>query len=203
MVRLSLESASPVLNPGFKPRKLEMSPNLSDVGLSKMNNSIYLLLLGRWDNHIKHLPKSLVHNSYSVNGIFKWLIMGKMRLLSLNFTYRIISKLIIQTKFKAAQLQILPLSWWISDFFSKTTLLGSPCGSEVKNLPAVQEEQELWVQWSLGWDDPLEKEMATHSSILACKTPTDRGAWWATAHGVTKESDTTAHRCTRQDQKMK
>ena len=47
MVRLSLESASPVLNPGFKPRKLEMSPNLSDVGLSKMNNSIYLLLLGR------------------------------------------------------------------------------------------------------------------------------------------------------------
>ena len=33
----------------------------------------------------------------------------------------------------------------------------------VKNLPAVQ---ETWVQ-SLGWEDPLEKEMATHSSILA------------------------------------
>ena len=35
----------------------------------------------------------------------------------------------------------------------------------VKNLPAVQETR---VQ-SLGWEDPLEKEMATHSSILACK----------------------------------
>jgi len=33
----------------------------------------------------------------------------------------------------------------------------------VKNLPAVQ---EMWV-WSLGWEDPLEKEMATHSSIFA------------------------------------
>ena len=35
----------------------------------------------------------------------------------------------------------------------------------VKNLPAMQETQ---VQ-SLGWEDPLEKEMATHSSILAWK----------------------------------
>ena len=37
----------------------------------------------------------------------------------------------------------------------------------VKNLPAVQETQ---VQ-SLGWEDPLEKEMANHSSILAWKIP--------------------------------
>ena len=36
----------------------------------------------------------------------------------------------------------------------------------VKNLPAVQ---EMWVQ-SLGWEDPLEKEMATHSCILAWET---------------------------------
>ena len=39
-----------------------------------------------------------------------------------------------------------------------------------KNLPAVLETQETQVQ-SLGWEDPLEKEMATHSSILAWKTP--------------------------------
>ena len=37
----------------------------------------------------------------------------------------------------------------------------------VKNLPA---KQEMWVQ-SLGWEDPLEKEMATHSSILAWENP--------------------------------
>ena len=34
--------------------------------------------------------------------------------------------------------------------------------------------------------DPLEKEMATHSSELACENSTDRRAWWATVHGVTK-----------------
>ena len=39
----------------------------------------------------------------------------------------------------------------------------SPGESVIKNLPAVEESQ---VQ-SLGWEDPLEKEMATHSSILA------------------------------------
>ena len=39
---------------------------------------------------------------------------------------------------------------------------------------------------SLGWEDPLEEEMATHSSALAWRIPMDRGAWQATAHGVTK-----------------
>ena len=39
-----------------------------------------------------------------------------------------------------------------------------------KNLPAMQEPQEMWVP-SLGREDPLEKEMATHSSILAWEIP--------------------------------
>ena len=39
---------------------------------------------------------------------------------------------------------------------------------------------------SLGREDPLEKEMATHSSILAWRVPMDKGAWWATVHGVTE-----------------
>ena len=42
----------------------------------------------------------------------------------------------------------------------------SPGGSAVKNPPAVQETQETQIP-SLGQEDPLEKEMATHSSILA------------------------------------
>ena len=37
---------------------------------------------------------------------------------------------------------------------------------------------------SLGWEDPLEEDVATHSSILAWRIPMDKGAWWATAHGV-------------------
>ena len=36
----------------------------------------------------------------------------------------------------------------------------------------------------LDWEDPLEKGMATHSSIPAWKIPIDSGAWWATVHGV-------------------
>ena len=43
----------------------------------------------------------------------------------------------------------------------------------------------MWVP-SPGREDPLEKGMVTHSSILACRIPMDRGAWWATVHGVTK-----------------
>ena len=45
--------------------------------------------------------------------------------------------------------------------------MGFHAGSVVKNLPAVQ---EMWV-WSLGREDPLEEEMATHSSILAWRVP--------------------------------
>ena len=39
---------------------------------------------------------------------------------------------------------------------------------------------------SLGWEDPLEEGMATHSSILAWRIPMDRGAWWVIIHGVAK-----------------
>ena len=49
----------------------------------------------------------------------------------------------------------------------------------------MQEAQERWVR-SLGQEDPLEKGMVTHSSILAWKNSIDRGAWRVTAHGVAK-----------------
>ena len=51
-----------------------------------------------------------------------------------------------------------------------------------KNPLAIQ---ETWVR-SLGWEDPLEEGMSTHSSILARRIPMDRGAWWATVYGVAK-----------------
>ena len=51
-------------------------------------------------------------------------------------------------------------------------------GGSVKNLPTVE---ETWVQ-SMGREDPLVKGMATTPVFL----PGDRGAWQATAHGVTK-----------------
>ena len=51
-----------------------------------------------------------------------------------------------------------------------------------RNPPAMQ---ETWVR-SLGWEDPLEEGMATHSGILAWRILMDRGAWWATVHRVEK-----------------
>ena len=58
---------------------------------------------------------------------------------------------------------------------------GFPGGSVVKILPEVQETRVP----SLGWEDPREKEMTTHSSILAWRIPW-MGAWQATVHGVAK-----------------
>ena len=55
----------------------------------------------------------------------------------------------------------------------------------VKNPSAIQNTEIP----SLGWEDPLEKGMATSSSILCLENSMDRGAWQATVHGVVK-SDT-------------
>ena len=49
-----------------------------------------------------------------------------------------------------------------------------PGGSDGKESCAMR---ETWVR-SLGWEDPLEEGMAT------CRIPRDRGAWWATVHGL-------------------
>ena len=68
-----------------------------------------------------------------------------------------------------------------------TDFLGwSMVAQTVKSPPAMQETGVP----SLGWKDPLEEGMATHSSIVAWRIPMDRGAWRAIVHGVT-ESDTT------------
>ena len=67
-------------------------------------------------------------------------------------------------------------------FGSHLCSLVFPGGSDVKCLPTMR---ETWVQ-SLGLEDLLEKEMETHSSILAWRDSTDRGAWWATVLGVAR-----------------
>ena len=74
-------------------------------------------------------------------------------------------------------------------FLFKISECARPCGENrlasqvaqmVKNPPAMW---ETWVQ-SLGREDPLEEDVATHSSILTWRIPTDRGSWWAMVHGV-------------------
>ena len=61
-------------------------------------------------------------------------------------------------------------------------LVASLVAQMVKNPPAMQ---ETWVQ-SLGWEDPLEEGLATHSSILIWRIPMDGGAWQAIVHGIAK-----------------
>jgi len=78
-------------------------------------------------------------------------------------------------------------------------VVGFPGGSDGKESAC---NVEMWVG-SLGWEDPLEKGMATHSSILAWRIPwteepgglqsmgsqrigQDVGAWWAAVYGVTQ-----------------
>ena len=60
--------------------------------------------------------------------------------------------------------------------------LGFPGGSDGKESACTA---DTWVP-SLGWEDPLDEGMTTHSSILAWRIPMDRGTWQATVHGVTK-----------------
>ena len=66
-------------------------------------------------------------------------------------------------------------------------MVGFPGGSAIKNPPAMWETQVR----SLGWEDPLEEEMATHFSVLAWEIPWTEDAWQATVHVIAKELETT------------
>ena len=78
------------------------------------------------------------------------------------------------------------------------TSLGFPCGLALKNLPAVQDTWRCRFNPWVG-KIPLEKGIASHSSILAWRIRMDRGAWWAIVHGVPKESDTPERLSNRYD----
>ena len=66
---------------------------------------------------------------------------------------------------------LLPMDTKSFFFFSPAPVeSGLPSGSVVKNLPLMQKLQETQIR-SLGWEDSLEKDMATHSSTLAWRIP--------------------------------
>ena len=77
---------------------------------------------------------------------------------------------------------------------NEITVIINTDGSAVKNLPSLQEVQETWVL-SLGQEDPLEEEMATHCSILAWRIP-----WTEEPHGLESvglQRDTSDHISTK------
>ena len=101
---------------------------------------------------------------YIVHGITKsqtWLS---------NFHFQEIHTKFLKSMLDHAAFTDLPLLS-LNGSFAKPTESVSPVAQLVTNLPAMQ---ETWV-WSLGWEDPLEEGMATHSSILTWRNPMDRG----------------------------
>ena len=76
---------------------------------------------------------------------------------------------------------------WVSDAIQPSHPLSSPLPTLLFfSFPGgIRAMWETWDQ-SLGWEDSLEEGMTTHSGILPWTIPMDRGAWWATVHGVTK-----------------
>ena len=87
------------------------------------------------------------------------------------------------------------------DFLGKSTGLGCHCLLPYHGYPRVSLQLAGFPHSSVSkecacnagdlasvpcWEDPLEKEMATHSGVLAWRIPMDRGAWWAPVHGVAK-----------------
>ena len=73
---------------------------------------------------------------------------------------------------------------WVAKSWTQLNDWTEP-SSVVKNSPTSQEMQESLVR-SLGKEDPLVKEMATHSSTLAWRIPINKEAWWATVHGMAR-----------------
>ena len=71
-------------------------------------------------------------------------------------------------RFQTHEMKLIRISFFVNIYaHTHTHTHGFPSDTEVKNLPTMQ---ETWIP-SLGWEDPLEKEMATHSSTLAWKIP--------------------------------
>ena len=70
-------------------------------------------------------------------------------------------------KGKEKQWILIGISFLENNFVYLASSWASPVAQMIKCLPTMR---ETWVR-SLGWEDPLEKEMATHSSILAWKIP--------------------------------
>ena len=116
---------------------------------------------------VLNLQRSWKKNSFFVYSCFRWASVKSW------CSWRFIGKL--QAFFGERKYTGPKHTSYSCDLYSLMTQM-------VKNPPAMQET----LVPSLGWEDPLEKGMATCSSILAWRSPMVRGAWQVTVHRVTK-----------------
>ena len=110
----------------------------------------------RWRRKWQLTPAFLLGNFYGQRPLAMWakdfpLFFSFQSLVALYFFFTFSLKMIICLVFP----------------FTSLFYLASLVAQLIKNLPAMQ---KIWV-WFLGWEDPLEKGKATHSSILAWKIP--------------------------------
>ena len=98
------------------------------------------------------------------------------------YIINLIMKLTVSSKFSSFCPRYTCMKLILKDILLLGQLRASLVAQMLKTLPAVWKT----CVWSLSWEDPLEKGMATHSSIFAWRIPMDREAWQATVHGVAK-----------------
>ena len=108
----------------------------------------------------------------------------ELKIFYLTFPFSLATGLFLRTQGTVATSFIFPLR--CVKLMLSLTSLSFLVAQMVKCLPTRWETQD----WSLGWEDPLEKEMATHSSTLAWKNPYHREA---TVHGVAKSRTWLSH----------
>ena len=85
------------------------------------------------------------------------------------------------------------ISWFA---YPSTENRASQVAQWVKNMPAMQETQEIYVRF-LSWEDSLEKAMATHSSVLAWRIPwtEEPGGLQSIGHKKLDMTEVTEHTC--------
>ena len=124
--------------------------------------SVLYLWLWQWLNKSKH--------TYTHKNIYTWVYVKLVKSEYCLWVVPMSASWFRQCTWAGKKLLLTLSEATRTSLYCICSFLGFPGGSVVKNLPAVQETQEMWVQ-SLGQEDPLEEEVATHSSILAWKIP--------------------------------
>ena len=104
-----------------------------------------------------------MHDSFSSSLVVVFLIWAFIHFLETCFHFLIADNALINTLWQWDYTCLLTYIYQACPFLILPNMMASLVAHMVKGLPGMQ---ETWV-WSLGQEDPLEKEMATHSSILA------------------------------------
>ena len=172
----------PLLYPEYAGRPLSLGELESLVEPKKISwGALHYLIELLWELNEPTSAKYSEQGLRQVNAIWL-LVINVTRNEWLQFNIIIITTPQIMSDMPSAMSDqyTVYIYWWIHRYIYAYIYIHS--GSVLKNPPAMQDMHETWVQ-SLGWEDPLEKGMATYSSVLAWKLPwtEEPGRLWSMA----------------------